>query len=303
MISFKQLTIQLTEAKESGPESVAAEAKKLNTVEAHIKAAEAFKAAGDKLADRMNKTGQASSPKLGYYDEMETKHRNIAKNLKTNKSGKVDSKRIIKTIGYYMTITLNPKELTDLRFFMHSPKRMCITLFDTLYPEVWIAEDGTRLTEMGLSSLKELTDWLLANGAKQTKKPVARKPLQSIYDSVEIEEAKSYRDMNPAERTAARIAQNKEIDARVEKALEIKRYTQDIIDGKKRRESEAERDRKEARRWKNTKSCFGCGLDYLERHKFTSKDLAKMKIDGDDEDVCPDCVDDVLHQYPGSDFV
>lgn len=48
------------------------------------------------------------------------------------------------------------------------------------------------------------------------------------------------------------------------------------------------------------KYCFGCGDDFLARWK--NSDLAKIRVDDEIYDVCPDCVDEVLEQYR-ADFV
>ncbi len=47
-------------------------------------------------------------------------------------------------------------------------------------------------------------------------------------------------------------------------------------------------------------SCFGCGDDWSGR--WEEFELARMRIDDEIYDVCPDCVEEVLQQYERADF-
>ena len=90
--------------------------------------------------------------------------------------------KIISCIGKWMTIRIRHSDIGGLRFYMHSRVRICITMFDTLLPEVWAKDGGPTLTEMGLGSVQELAQWLLTNGARQVKKPRPLRRVIPIYD-------------------------------------------------------------------------------------------------------------------------
>jgi hypothetical protein len=96
---------------------------------------------------------------------------------------------------------------------------------------------------------------------------------------------KPYHEMNWQERLAARVAQNRAIEARV---AERKAAKQAAVDNRSRRA---------ASRFlrvvsKPQPSCWGCGHDYLSR--WTPVDLMPAKVDGSPARICPDCHEEAV---------
>lgn len=89
---------------------------------------------------------------------------------------------IIRFIADAMTIRLKPSDMGEIRFYMHSRTRICITKFDTLLPEVWISNKNTMLERFGFVTVQDLANWLVASGAKQIKKPKPYRAPLPIYD-------------------------------------------------------------------------------------------------------------------------
>jgi hypothetical protein len=91
-------------------------------------------------------------------------------------------RKVFSTIAKWMTCSSRHVERELLQFYRSSKVRVCVTIFDSLLPELWVKDGGPRLEEMGLNSLDEFVEWLLDHGAREYKRPKKAKYLTSVYD-------------------------------------------------------------------------------------------------------------------------
>ncbi len=99
----------------------------------------------------------------------------------------MENKEIFKCIGDEMTVRLNWRTPKHLRFYIYRKTRICITVFDTLLPEVWYRNGSESLARLGYTDVNKLGEMLVSYGAKQIKAPAPRRRsdrygYNSIYD-------------------------------------------------------------------------------------------------------------------------
>lgn len=146
----------------------------------HKKAAELHAACADAIARWMEARGVGFSKTLGYHSDWAEIHKRAAKRKPEPKAD--PEFLIMKTLGHLMTIRIRRSDIGGLRYYMHSRKRMCVTMMDAGLPEAWFMDGGQNLTETGLATVQELGDWLDKNGARHIRKPRPMPVYRSIYD-------------------------------------------------------------------------------------------------------------------------
>lgn len=87
--------------------------------------------------------------------------------------------KLAKYIGDRMTCRLGKKDFPDLRFYARSPKRIVVTLYDTLMPEAVLGPAAEQT--LGLT-LRQIQDQILEAGGKQVKRPKPYRSAPPLYD-------------------------------------------------------------------------------------------------------------------------
>jgi hypothetical protein len=98
-----------------------------------------------------------------------------------------------------------------------------------------------------------------------------------------------YADLSPAERTALRIKQNREIDAKAD-VVNDQRKQADRDKMQKQHSTVAQKYMKSV---EPKKSCWGCGSEWKD--KWSPEEVATVSYEKQKTNLCPDCQEEVTN--------